>query len=84
MIPIAVYLIDMKQYTCAEVAQLTGKAERTVRKAAETKGDIGRKFGAVWMFTDADIAKIKAIRMGAPRKPRKAKPATQPTTEPTP
>lgn len=61
---------DMKQYTSAEMAQLTGKAARTVRKAAEA-GGIGQKVGRDWVFTDADIAKIKRV-VGAPRvRPRK-------------
>ena len=68
-------LKGMKQYTSAEMAQLTGKARRTVLKAAETAAEtgnsIGRKIGRDWVFTDADIAKIKKA-VGSPRvRPRR-------------
>ena len=69
----------MKQYTSTQAAQETGKAERTIRQLAEANG-IGRKFGHVWTFTAADVARLKALHRGG-YKPRKA-PAT--TEEPTP
>jgi beta-lactamase class A len=73
-------LKGMKQYTSAEMAQKTGLAERTIRKAAEANEGIGHKIGRDWVFTDADIAKIKAI-VGKPRK--RAAQADQPAQEPT-
>ena len=76
--PNAAYAKDMKQYTSAEMAQKTGMVERTIRKAAAANDGIGRKVGRDWIFTDADIAKIKAV-VGKPRK------RTQPQPEaPTP
>ncbi len=64
----------MRQYTSAQVAQATGRAERTIRQLAEAHEEIGTRLGRWWVFTDADIARIKAISKGRPRK-RRAKPA---------
>lgn len=64
----------MKQYTAAEMAALTGRVDRTIRQLAEANG-IGHKFGHVWIFTDTDIARFKAIHKGRPRKPRRAAPS---------
>lgn len=62
----------MTEYTTAQVAQMTGKAERSIRKAAQVN-KIGRKIGRDWLFGAADIAKIRAIKMGPPKGKRKKK-----------
>lgn len=60
----------MKQYTVAEAAAISFKAERTIRQLAATH-NIGRRFGRAWVFTDADIARLRAIGRGRPSKTRK-------------
>ncbi len=75
--------MGMRQYTAAEVAKLTGRVDRTIRQLAEANG-IGRKFGHVWVFTDADIAKFKAIYRGPKRKPRRGKAVAYTPSESTP
>ena len=67
---------DVALIPAAELATL--RAELATAQA-EANG-IGRKFGHVWTFTAADVARLKALHRGG-YKPRKA-PAT--TEEPTP
>lgn len=75
-----IILRGMKTYTSNQVAELTGRTRRTVLQAAENHpGEIGRKHGRDWVFTDADIAKIRALRMGRPRT-RRAAPSPAPAT----
>jgi hypothetical protein len=82
-LPIAAYYSGMTtQYTSAQVAQKTGKAERTIRQLAEAHDDIGARLGRWWVFTDADVVRIQAISKGRPRKPRRRQaPAPAPVTE---
>jgi hypothetical protein len=47
-------------YNCKTAAELTGRSPVTVRQLARTRG-IGRRVGRDWVFTDADIARLKAI-----------------------
>lgn len=51
-------------YTTAQAAALTGKAERSVRQLAERHDDIGRRIGHWWMFSAADLERIRAIGRG--------------------
>ena len=67
----------MRQYKSAQVAQASGKAARTIRQLAETHEEIGSRLGRWWVFTDADITRIKAIAKGRPRK-RRARPTAAP------
>lgn len=60
-------------YTVTEVAAMLDKAAVTVRLAARTHG-IGVKAGRDYVFTDADIERLRAIihdHSGQPRKPKK-------------
>jgi len=72
----------MTTYTSNQVAELTGRTRRTVLQAAETHAEIGRKHGRDWVFTDADIARIKALRKGRPRTRRAAPPSPAGATAP--
>jgi hypothetical protein len=55
-------------YSADEVGALTGRTGVAVRALARRKKDIGRQVAGAWVFTDADIEKIRAIdpRGGAP------------------
>ncbi len=60
-------------YTAADVAALLSKSPITVRQLARTHS-IGRKLGRDWVFTEADIARLRTLP--GPGKPRKDKPTT--------
>ena len=62
------------------MAEKTGKAARTIRKAAELNQGIGKKVGRDWVLTDADIAKIKAVTGTARVRTRRAAPSPAPAT----
>lgn len=71
----------MQQYTSAEMAQKIGKAAVTVRVLAAKDG-IGKKIGRDWVFTDEDVTRFKALRIGKPRgKPRARRAAPSPATD---
>lgn len=62
-------------YTTQQVAQLTGSNDRQVQRTAIRCG-IGQRFGWQWMFTEADMEKLRAnyrSRAGNPGTPRRAK-----------
>ncbi len=59
-------------YTTAQAAALTGKAERSVRQLAERHADIGRRIGHWWMFSAADLERIRAIGRGGWRGGKRA------------
>lgn len=67
----------MTEYTSRQVAEMTGKTVQAISRYAQGHPGIGRKIGRDWLFTDADVKKIAALRRGPKRKPRKSK-ATQP------
>lgn len=61
-----IIIVAMKTYTSNQVAELTGRTRRTVLQAAKNHKEIGHKHGRDWVFTDADIALIKAMKPGRP------------------
>lgn len=56
-------------YTAAQAAALLERSPITVRQLARTH-HIGRKLGRDWVFTEADIARLRTLP--GPGKPRKA------------
>ena len=67
----------MNLYTADEVAKMTDKTRQAVTRWAQRNPGVGQKKGGVWLFTDADVKKIGALRRGPKRKPRKSR-TTQP------
>jgi hypothetical protein len=68
---------------------MTDRTHRAITRLAQRREDIGQMQYGIWLFTDADIATIRALRPGRPplpgSKPRKRKPKPPPQTqEPTP
>lgn len=63
-----------KLYTTKEAAEITGKAEVTVRMLVRTHG-LGQKMGKVYILTDEDIKALQRIpKPGRPKeKSKKAK-----------
>ena len=56
-----------KLYSTADVTELVGKAESTVRMLAAKHG-IGRKIARSWIFTREDIERLRQIP--GPGRPR--------------
>jgi hypothetical protein len=49
-----------KLYNTEEAGQLTGRKAVTVRQLAKVHG-IGTRIGRDWVFTDADIDRLRSI-----------------------
>jgi hypothetical protein len=47
-------------YDTKTAAELTGRSPGTVRQLARARG-IGKRIGRDWVFTDADIERLRAI-----------------------
>jgi hypothetical protein len=47
-------------YDIKTAAELTGRSPGTVRQLARARG-IGKRVGRDWVFTDADIERLRAI-----------------------
>lgn len=59
---------DQPFYNTSQVAALLGKAEITIRVAARrSKGRIGTKLPNGWVFTQDDVATLRAKRIGRPK-----------------
>ena len=69
----------MAEYTITQAAARLGKAPRTIRQNVEKHGDIGRRVGAVWILSEADLVKLAALRPGRP--PRKRRRAQAPAAQ---
>lgn len=63
-----------RTYSTQEVAEMTNRAQVTIRQIAQryedTKKPIGTKVGRDWRFTDKDIERIKAM-LPADTRPRR-------------
>lgn len=68
----------MDAYTTEQVAQELGRTASAVRKMAERHAQIGRKVGRDWVFTRADIERLRRLRPG-PKRKRRAQPQPQPS-----
>ena len=80
-------IVCMKEknlYTTQQVAEMTGKTPQAVRAWALQHPGVGKMWADVWMFTDADVAALRAVRRGPKRKPKPTPSPTQPAPVPTP
>lgn len=50
----------MKIYTASQLAKQLSCSPQTITRNAQLRG-IGRKISTVWLFTRADIAKMKKV-----------------------
>lgn len=51
-------MLEQKLYTVADVAELTGLTDRTIRNYLKDGTLRGRKIGVQWRFTEADIDRL--------------------------
>lgn len=67
----------MQLYTVKQIAEITGRSEIGVRKIAERQNargvPVGQKVGGVWIFTAAEVERLRSMVNKAGR-PAKAKP----------
>lgn len=76
------YFKNMKTYTTREVAEKTGKTLQAISRYAQTHPGIGQKFGRDWIFTEEDVKKLEAVKMGPPIKHKRTpKPVAPPNEE---
>ena len=59
-----------QHYTLASVAATIGRSPETIRENAIRHG-IGSRFGRCWMFSQADIASLRAVVQSGPGRPKK-------------
>lgn len=68
-----------RTYTAPEVARMLGKTTQAISRYAQNHPGIGQKYGRDWVFGEDDVEKLRAVKMGAPKRSRKkAAQATQP------
>ena len=63
---------------------MLGKTTQAISRYAQAHPGVGRQFGASWLFSEADIEKLRAVRPGRPRKRRRraaSAPAPAPAQE---
>lgn len=65
-------------YSAEQVAEMTGKTRQAVTRWAQRNPGVGKRVSGVWLFDDADVAKIASLKRGPKRKPRKKAPAAAP------
>ena len=64
---------DERHYTTEQVSQMIGVTDARVRQMAiASNGAIGRKWGRDWVFTDADLDRMRQRNTApGPRGPRR-------------
>lgn len=67
------YFDGMATYTSRQVAEMLGKSVQAISRYAQAHKGIGKKVGRDWIFSEADLRKLRAVERGGKRK-RKAKP----------